>query len=115
MLTSEQLDFFRARLKQQRETLLVEIADAQRQIAEPEAIVDAVSDQGDDGNMMFAHEQILDERARLQQTLAQVERALQRIEAGTYGASEVSGRPIPIERLQALPSATTLVGEHPLE
>jgi RNA polymerase-binding transcription factor DksA len=115
MLTTEQLSRFRVRLEQQREALHVEITDTQRQTAEPEAIVDAVSDQGDDGNMLFAHEQILDERARLQQTLAQVERALQRIEAGTYGASEVSGQPIPIERLKALPSATTLVGEHPLE
>jgi RNA polymerase-binding transcription factor DksA len=115
MLTAEQLSHFRARLEQQREALRAEIADVQGQLAQPDTIVDAVGDQGDDGNMLFAHEQALDELARLKQTSAQVERALQRLDAGNYGSSEVSGLPIPIERLQALPSATTLVGEHPLE
>jgi DnaK suppressor protein len=48
-----------------------------------------------------------------QRLLAQVERALQRMAEGTYGLSEVSGKPIPLERLQALPWATTNVGERP--
>lgn len=43
--------------------------------------------------------------------LAQIDKALQRIAAGTYGLSEVSGAPVPIDRLEAVPSATTLVGE----
>lgn len=47
----------------------------------------------------------------LRSTLAQIDNALARIEDGTYGVSEVSGKPIPIERLEALPYATTLVGE----
>ena len=46
--------------------------------------------------------------------LAQVEHALHRMDAGTYGLSEVSGRPIPLERLEALPWATTTV-EDPAE
>jgi RNA polymerase-binding transcription factor DksA len=49
------------------------------------------------------------------ETLEQVNRALERIDAGKYGLSEVSGKPIPIERLEAVPYATTLVGEEPLE
>ena len=47
------------------------------------------------------------------ETLEQVVRALSRIDAGTYG--EVSGKPIPIERLEAVPYAATLVDEQPLE
>jgi len=35
----------------------------------------------------------------------------QRFEAGTYGISEVTGKPISYERLDALPWATTNVGE----
>lgn len=31
--------------------------------------------------------------------------------AGSYGLSEISGRPIPRERLDALPAAMTLVDE----
>jgi len=37
--------------------------------------------------------------------LADVERALQKIEAGRYGLSEDTGQPIPIARLDALPWA----------
>lgn len=37
--------------------------------------------------------------------LADVERALAKLEAGTYGMSEDSGAPIPIERLRAVPWA----------
>lgn len=38
--------------------------------------------------------------------LAQVERALERLEAGRYGLCERCGRPIPPERLRAVPAAT---------
>ena len=41
--------------------------------------------------------------------LAQIERALQRMEEGTYGICEVTGKPIPLARLQALPYATTTI------
>lgn len=40
-----------------------------------------------------------------------VVRALEKIEAGTYGICEVSGEPIPAERLEANPAARTTV-EH---
>jgi DnaK suppressor protein len=43
--------------------------------------------------------------------LAQVERALKKIDDGTYGFSDVSGDPIPIERLEALPEATVTAAE----
>ncbi len=37
--------------------------------------------------------------------LSDIERALQRIDAGTYGLSAASGKPIPVERLKAFPEA----------
>ncbi len=43
--------------------------------------------------------------------LADVERALAKLDAGTYGASEKTGRPIPPERLLAIPWARDDVGE----
>ncbi len=41
--------------------------------------------------------------------LAQIERALERMREGTYGQCEVSGKPIPLDRLRALPYATMCV------
>ena len=37
--------------------------------------------------------------------LSNIERALQRIDEGTYGVSVASGKPIPVERLKAFPEA----------
>jgi DnaK suppressor protein len=43
--------------------------------------------------------------------LRAVERALQKIEEGTYGLSDLSGVPIPTARLQAIPEALLTVEE----
>jgi DnaK suppressor protein len=43
--------------------------------------------------------------------LAEIDRALAKIEAGGYGVSELSGRPIPIERLRAVPWARLTADE----
>jgi len=45
------------------------------------------------------------------QRLERVDRALKKIEEGTYGLSDVSGQPIPRERLEAVPEALYTVGE----
>jgi len=47
----------------------------------------------------------------LRERLAALERAEQRLVAGTYGLSVESGRPIPDERLEALPAAERTVEE----
>jgi RNA polymerase-binding protein DksA len=46
-----------------------------------------------------------------QQTLEQVDRALARIDDGTYGTCEVCGRPIGEERLRARPWATLCIDD----
>ncbi|MFN8169593.1 MAG: TraR/DksA C4-type zinc finger protein [Candidatus Nanopelagicales bacterium] len=46
-----------------------------------------------------------------QTQLAEIDEALGRIEAGTYGVCEVCQRPIPAERMLARPTARTCV-EH---
>ncbi|MEJ1963761.1 MAG: TraR/DksA family transcriptional regulator [Gammaproteobacteria bacterium] len=48
--------------------------------------------------------------------LERVDRALKKIEDGTYGVSDVSGLPIPRDRLEAVPEAIcTLLEESALE
>jgi DnaK suppressor protein len=47
----------------------------------------------------------------LREQLAAVERAEQRLAAGTYGLSIESGQPIPDERLEALPTAELTADE----
>lgn len=45
--------------------------------------------------------------SRLEERYREINAALERIEAGTYGICEVSGMPIEIERLEANPAART--------
>lgn len=46
-----------------------------------------------------------------QRRLSDIERALQKIEDGTYGLSDLSGEPIPKARLEATPEAVLSVQE----
>ncbi len=55
------------------------------------------------------HQQRVVERERA--LLAEVERALAKLDAGTYGVSERSGAPIPFERLRSVPWARADVDE----
>ena len=45
--------------------------------------------------------------------LAQVNRALAKLADGSYGLSDITGEPIPLARLEALPWATTNVEDAP--
>ncbi|HHY22206.1 MAG TPA: hypothetical protein GX525_10110, partial [Bacilli bacterium] len=45
----------------------------------------------------------------LEQELIEVNEALEKIEAGTYGVCEATGKKIPYERLEANPTAKTVV------
>lgn len=49
--------------------------------------------------------------AQLNLTLAEIDHALERMVAGSYGISEVSGEPIPYQRLLLLPWARTTMEE----
>lgn len=67
---------------------------------------------GDSGNTLDdditeieGHDRITATRLQMKQDLAEVEAALVRIEAGTYGKCKVGGEDIPIERLEAMPKA----------
>jgi DnaK suppressor protein len=49
--------------------------------------------------------------SRNAQRLPMIERALEKIKDGTYGLSDASGKPIPRERLEAVPEAIYTVDE----
>jgi RNA polymerase-binding transcription factor DksA len=66
---------------------------------------------GEGDTMVVERERDLALSAQARQTIADIDAALARITSGTYGYSEVSGRPIPRERLEAIPWATVLVEE----
>jgi RNA polymerase-binding transcription factor DksA len=66
----------------------------------------AGDDQADAGSKTFEREQEQSIAANRLDLLTQIQRAVERIDAGTYGFCESCGRPIPKARLKAFPSAT---------
>jgi DnaK suppressor protein len=95
----------RAALEAQRQELRREIGDLG---ADPDS--DEVSFEADAGFADRSHS--TEERARtiavvraLRSNLRDVERALAKLDAGTYGTCERCGRPIGPERLEAIPWA----------
>jgi RNA polymerase-binding protein DksA len=115
MLTPEQINHFRELLEQERAEIQSRLAVRNREVEATLPEEDEIRDEGDEAKVVTDLDPILAENDLDRDTLGKIDRALRRIEEGTYGISEVSGKPIPIERLEAVPWATTLVDEQPLD
>lgn len=68
-------------------------------------------DSGDRSQSLFTREVDATVEEQVERRLEIVERALQKIDEGTYGLSEESGEPIPRGRLEAVPEALRTVEE----
>jgi DnaK suppressor protein len=102
----------RQRLMKLRDELLRSIRDAQsEETGVHSASVGEAHEFEEDAQKlaMLENEQNLIDRSR--QRLRDIERALQKIEDGSYGLSDVSGEPIPPERLEAVPEAIVTASE----
>lgn len=92
----DQLD----RLLVLRERISGEILSIARDSLSPTDRDPSLSDQGTD---TFDREFALKQLSSEQDVLFEIDSAIRRLEDGTYGICEISGDPINIERLQALP------------
>ena len=69
-------------------------------------------DEGGEGDtMVVERERDIALGAQARQTVADIDGALERLKTGAYGYSIESARPIPRDRLEAIPWATVLVEE----
>jgi DnaK suppressor protein len=109
--TDAELKQVRAELESEMAGLRADIARVAADIAE--RLTDAVRDAGDDtadaGTKAFEREHDLALAQNAQNLLDQGERALDRIDAGTYGVCESCGQPIGKARLMAFPRASLCV------
>ncbi len=76
-----------------------------------EAEGDTTPDSGDMSQGMFTREMDASIGEQAERRLGEIDRALQKIEDGTYGFSDESGEPIPRGRLEAVPEAVRTVEE----
>ncbi|HVM18793.1 MAG TPA: TraR/DksA C4-type zinc finger protein [Egibacteraceae bacterium] len=94
----KQLEAERDELRAQAEQLEADAADESWK--EPRS-----DDDAETGTATFERERTMSLARNARQTILQVERALERIDAGTYGLCINCGNVIPTERLEALPQA----------
>jgi DnaK suppressor protein len=109
--TQAELEAVRTELATEAAALRADIERAESDIAMRlgDAVGDAGDDQADVGAKTFEREHELALTHNARELLEQNERALARIEHGTYGTCESCGEPIGKARLQAFPRATLCV------
>jgi DnaK suppressor protein len=106
-------------IEQQRSRLLdrkAELEQMQREAREvsrerSQEYQDTQADSGDESQYLFEREVDATLGQQFDQELKDVDRALEKIEEGTYGLSDRSGEPIPRGRLEAIPEALYTVEE----
>ncbi|HEX2915167.1 MAG TPA: TraR/DksA family transcriptional regulator [Chloroflexia bacterium] len=115
MLDNATLQKFKQRLLDEQARLQEQINRATQEVRDDtgaQAIENAYSNHmADDAGFLEDIDRTTSIRETFQTTLEQVNHALEKIENGTYGLSDVSGAEIPVERLEVVPWANTLVGE----
>jgi RNA polymerase-binding protein DksA len=101
----------RAELEEERRRLVAEIDVAEHDLADllRDSGDGAGDDQADAGTKTFEREHEMSLANNSRDMLAQADRALSRIDDGTYGICESCGNPIGKLRLQAFPRATLCV------
>ncbi len=115
-LTSEALARLRAELLAEREELL-----SQTVVLDATAVVGMWRDSGydddyaDTGSATFERERAQSLALNARRILVQIDDALRRMDAGTYGLCERCGQPIELERLEALPYATLCLADKQLD
>lgn len=109
--TEREITELRDQLAAEAAALRADIKRAESDIASRlgDAVGDAGDDQADVGAKTFEREHELALTHNARELLAQNERAIARIDAGTYGTCESCGQGIGKARLQAFPRATLCV------
>lgn len=110
-LSKKELEHFRNKLLEEKKRVLEEMGELQNG-----NLMESFSDSageisrysyhlGDTASLSYGREFSMSLAERQQKYLEQVDKALQRIEEGTYGICQVTGELIPFERLEEVPVA----------
>ncbi|MEN8113413.1 MAG: TraR/DksA C4-type zinc finger protein [Actinomycetota bacterium] len=113
-LAPSTLERFKRKLEKERERLQAMLEEIDRQ-REAGRLAESASEQhpdpenADGGSLALEMEMDISVEQNAKELLTKVLHAQDRMEKGLYGICEVTGDPIPVARLDALPYATTTV------
>ncbi len=119
-LTKKELGEFRRRLEQERSELLAQFQDLEESslgAPQSELTGEVAFDEefADAGTATFERERDLSLTNNIRDLLDKIDRALQRMDEGTYGICERGGHPIEKARLRALPYANLCIRDKTAE
>ncbi|MDQ2899859.1 MAG: TraR/DksA family transcriptional regulator [Acidobacteriota bacterium] len=100
-MTGQQLEPYRRQLLAKERELNSAIERASAEVPEQDEL--ATLDYGDKANSNYTKDSLLQQRSHDSGELIEVQDALRRMEAGTYGICAECGEPIPPKRLDAVP------------
>ncbi|MES2121711.1 MAG: TraR/DksA family transcriptional regulator [Chlamydiota bacterium] len=107
---------YKKRLEQMRDQLTNLIRDSSEEVKTGEEVKGYSQHQADEGTDDFNRTISLQLTSKEFDILRQIERALEKIEEGTYGICDISGEEIPVKRLDAIPyAAMTVKAQEKLE
>lgn len=107
-LTQEQITHFQEKLLEEKGRLESELALLGKKVGEGDyqtTLNDMGKDEDEAASEVEEYVDNLSVETNLEEQLQEINEALLRIEAGTYGICEETGQEIAIERLEAYPSA----------
>lgn len=109
-MDAEAMERFRKILEEERTSLRAQLEDHGADPEDPTSLVlEFEAGFADSAQATAERARVLALVEGLRANLADVERAVERMDAGTYGVCERCGRPIEGERLEALPTATRCI------
>lgn len=108
-LKKAEIEIFKQRLLEMRAQVMKTVSDTKEAVTQPDEAKGYSQHSADEGTDDFVRNINLEVTNKEYGLLRQIDRALEKIEEGTYGVCDVSGEDIPIKRLEAVPYATMTV------
>ena len=108
-LSKTDVQRYKKRLEEQKDQITHSLQTSTKEVKKPDEATGYSQHQADQGTDDFDRRISLEVTSHEFQLLRQIERALEKIQEGTYGICDISGDKIPPARLDAMPYATTTV------
>ncbi len=108
-LTSKEIESFKNTLLALRARLTNSVSSASEDVKSNDEMKGYSQHQADEGTDDFIRNISLEVTGKEVEVLRQIDRALEKIDEGTYGKCDLTDEDIPVRRLEAIPYATMTV------
>ncbi len=108
-LKKNEIAHFKGRLEELRRQVMRTVQGTKEAVAQPDEAKGYSQHSADEGTDDFVKNINLEVTNKEFGLIRQIDRALEKIEEGTYGICDITGEEIPLKRLEAVPYATMTV------